>query len=138
MASPDTDLMLLGLTAIDVQRGALATQVHAIAAVYLGFAAGFGHRVVQATDRHFTHRFAAGPAPVKSLKRARRGSATNGASSAGALLGCLSIVTVVLANWVPDRTSAGGLLGEVAAPGTATSPQPAHRHSERSPRDSAR
>ncbi|MDQ3506055.1 MAG: hypothetical protein M3446_10210, partial [Actinomycetota bacterium] len=72
MASTDTDLMLLGLTAIDVQRGALATQVHAIAAVYLGFAVGFGHRVLQATDRRFTHRFAAGPAPVKALERARR------------------------------------------------------------------
>ncbi len=38
---------------------------------------------------------------------------------AGALLGCLGIVTVVLAIWVPDRTSAGGLLGE--------SPHPARR-----------
>jgi len=125
MASPATDLTLLGLTAIDLQRGALATQAHAIAAVYLGFAVGFGHRVVQAFDRRFAHRFAAGPSPVKvpgtgpervahewtefrsAVVAWAVSCAVLGAlilliddlERAGALLGYLGIVTVVLAIW---------------------------------------
>jgi len=64
-ASPVADVILLGLTAFDLQRGAVATQVHAIAALYLGFAVAFGHRLVEAADRRFAHRFAGGPPPVR-------------------------------------------------------------------------
>jgi hypothetical protein len=75
VGSPVTDLVLLVLTAIDLNRGATATQAHALAAVYLGFSLAFGDSVVRWADRQFAYHFAGGPRPIKprrvGLERAR-------------------------------------------------------------------
>lgn len=42
LGSPIVDLALLALTAVDLHRGGAATQVHALAATYLGATVGFG------------------------------------------------------------------------------------------------
>lgn len=63
LGSPIADAVLLALTAIDLHNGAVATQAHALAAVYLGFTVAFGHDIVRWADVRFAHRFAGGPAP---------------------------------------------------------------------------
>lgn len=68
LGSPAADLALLVLTAVDLHRGAAATQAHALAALYLGFTVAFGHRTVNWADRHFAYRFAGGPPPSKQAR----------------------------------------------------------------------
>lgn len=65
---PIVDVVLLVVTAIDLHRGATATAVHGLAAVYLGVSVAFGHRMIGWADAHFAHRFAGGPKPAKPPK----------------------------------------------------------------------
>ena len=55
----------LPATAIDLRGGADATGAHSLAALYLGFSIGYGHRMITWADTRFAHRFAGGPAPVR-------------------------------------------------------------------------
>jgi hypothetical protein len=69
LGSPLADLGLLGLSAVDLARGATATEAHALAAAYISFTVVFGHSVIRWADARFAHRFAGGPAPVKVPRR---------------------------------------------------------------------
>ena len=65
LGSPLADLGLLVLSAVDLGRGATATQAHALAAAYISFTVVFGHSVIRWADARFAHRFAGGPPPAK-------------------------------------------------------------------------
>lgn len=69
------DLTLLVLTAIDLKRGATATFMHGLAAVYIGVSLVFGKDMIRWADQRFAYRFAGGPKPVSKprygLERAR-------------------------------------------------------------------
>jgi len=69
LASPLADVGLLVLSAVDLARGATATEAHALAAAYISFTVVFGHSVIRWADARFAYRFADGPAPVKMPKR---------------------------------------------------------------------
>jgi hypothetical protein len=69
LGSPLADLGLLVLSAIDLARGAKATEAHALAAAYISFTIVFGHSIIRWADARFAHRFAGGPPPVKVPKR---------------------------------------------------------------------
>lgn len=71
LGSPLADLALLALTAVDLRQGAIATQAHALAALYLGFTVAFGHATVAWADRWFSYRFAGGPRPAKPRRTGR-------------------------------------------------------------------
>jgi hypothetical protein len=60
---PAIDLLLVLLTALDLQRGATATVAHGLAAVYVGFTVAFGGVAIRWADAQFAYRFAGGPAP---------------------------------------------------------------------------
>ena len=64
LGAPLVDLVLLVATALDLRDGGTAGLAHALAAVYLGVSAGFGHRMVRWADVRFAHRYAGGPAPL--------------------------------------------------------------------------
>ncbi|WP_223069739.1 hypothetical protein [Paenibacillus caui] len=68
LLTPVVDLILLGVTVVDLQRGAAAGFAHGLAAVYIGVSITYGHRMVRWADIRFAHRFAGGPAPVKKAK----------------------------------------------------------------------
>jgi hypothetical protein len=70
-ATPVVDVVVLVATMIDISRGAEATLVHGLAAVYLGFSVVFGPSMIRWADARFAHRFAGGPAPVKRQKHGR-------------------------------------------------------------------
>lgn len=66
---PLIDLLLLVFTATDLRRGTTATFAHGLAAAYIGFTVAFGGIAVKWADAHFAHKFAAGPAPMKTPSR---------------------------------------------------------------------
>lgn len=62
---PVIDLLLLGVTALDLKAGSTATIAHGLAAVYVGFTITFASVAVRWADAHFAYRFASGPVPAK-------------------------------------------------------------------------
>jgi hypothetical protein len=102
LGSPLADLALLALTAVDLRQGEVATQAHALAALYLGFTVAFGHRTIAWADRWFAYRFAGGPRPAKAPRTGRErveyewrlfGQAALGWAVTAALLVGLTAVT---------------------------------------------
>lgn len=63
--TPLIDLLLLAATVADLQRGAVATVYHGLAAIYIGVSLVYGKRMIEWADRRFAYRFAGGPKPVK-------------------------------------------------------------------------
>lgn len=53
--TPVVDLVLLLVTAADLYNGATATQVHAIAAIYLGVSIAFGKSMIHWADERFVY-----------------------------------------------------------------------------------
>ncbi|WP_301110001.1 hypothetical protein [Sporosarcina sp.] len=53
--TPVIDLLLLIVTASDMYNGAVATQVHAIAAIYLGVSIAFGKSMIRWADVRFLY-----------------------------------------------------------------------------------
>lgn len=53
--TPVIDLILLVATGIDLYRGATATQVHAISAVYIGISIAFGRSMIEWADIRFQY-----------------------------------------------------------------------------------
>ncbi len=67
-AIPLLDVLLVAAVAVDLHRGADAGATHTLAGLYLGFSVAFGPALVRWADIRFAHRFAGGPAPVRSPK----------------------------------------------------------------------
>ncbi|MFC5590176.1 hypothetical protein ACFPRA_14825 [Sporosarcina soli] len=64
--TPVIDLTLLLVTAADLYNGATATQVHAIAAIYLGVSIAFGKSMIRWADERFVYYIQKqGPKPVR-------------------------------------------------------------------------
>lgn len=53
--TPVIDLILLIVTSVDLYNGATATQVHAIAAIYLGISIAFGKSMIRWADERFLY-----------------------------------------------------------------------------------
>ena len=69
VALPGVDLLLLAVTALDLQSGTPATFAHGLATAYVGFTVAFGSIAVRWADARFAHRFAGGPPPTKAPNR---------------------------------------------------------------------
>ncbi|MBD7983967.1 hypothetical protein H9649_05205 [Sporosarcina sp. Sa2YVA2] len=64
--TPAVDLLLLIVTSADLYNGATATQVHAIAAIYLGVSVAFGKSMIRWADERFVFYVKKqGPKPVR-------------------------------------------------------------------------
>ncbi|MET9374454.1 hypothetical protein ABZX98_09940 [Streptomyces sp. NPDC002992] len=96
LCEPLLEVVLLVVTAIDLKNGADPSWKHGLAAVYIGYTVGHGHRTVKWLDGHAAHRFGGAPPPVGppryGMARARHegrvwlGSVTAGAVASGLLL----------------------------------------------------
>lgn len=75
LCEPLLELVLLVATALDLKNGADPSWTHGLAALYIGYTVGHGHRTIQWLDGHAAHRFGGAAAPVKrpahGLARAR-------------------------------------------------------------------
>lgn len=65
LCAPLIDLVLLGAVTAHLAAGATGSWHHGLAALYIGFSVGYGHRMVAWADIRFAHRFADGPAPTR-------------------------------------------------------------------------
>lgn len=64
--TPVIDFILLITTGVDLYRGATATRVHAIAAVYIGISIAYGKSMIEWADKRFQYHFMKqGLKPVK-------------------------------------------------------------------------
>ncbi len=66
--TPLVDVVLLVATTVDLRRGAEATAVHALAAIYIGVSVAFGSAMLRWADARVAHRLGAGPAPPPAPK----------------------------------------------------------------------
>ncbi|GHB48465.1 hypothetical protein GCM10010347_17890 [Streptomyces cirratus] len=67
LCEPVLELALLAATALDLRGGGEPGWTHGLAALYLGYAAGYGHYTVKWLDRHAAYRFGGGPKPPGPL-----------------------------------------------------------------------
>ncbi|WP_329023404.1 hypothetical protein [Streptomyces sp. NBC_00690] len=65
LCEPLLEVVLLVVTAIDLKNGADPSWKHGLAALYIGYTVGHGHRTVTWLDGHAAHRFGGAPPPVK-------------------------------------------------------------------------
>ncbi|MFD4321139.1 hypothetical protein [Streptomyces sp. NPDC058548] len=65
LCEPLLEVVLLVVTAIDLKNGADPSWKHGLAALYIGYTVGHGHRTVKWLDGHAAHRFGGAPRPPK-------------------------------------------------------------------------
>ncbi|WP_413758993.1 hypothetical protein [Streptomyces sp. MMBL 11-3] len=64
LCEPLLEVVLLVVTALDLKAGAEPSWTHGLAALYIGYTVGHGHRTVKWLDGHAAHRFGGAPAPA--------------------------------------------------------------------------
>ncbi|MFC8505949.1 hypothetical protein ACFU3J_10160 [Streptomyces sp. NPDC057411] len=129
LCEPLLEVVLLVVTAIDLKNGADPSWKHGLAALYIGYTVGHGHRTVKWLDGHAAHRLAGGPPPPKppryGMARARHegrvwlGSLVAAAVASGLLLLAIGYVgdsgsTESLRGWILVAWRAAGIHGLIA------------------------
>ncbi|MFD0223978.1 hypothetical protein ACWGPD_27935 [Streptomyces hirsutus] len=64
LCEPLLEVVLLVATAVDLRNGAEPGWAHGLAALYIGYTVGHGHRTVKWLDGHAAHRFGGAPKPA--------------------------------------------------------------------------
>ncbi|RSS42867.1 hypothetical protein [Streptomyces sp. WAC08241] len=129
LCEPLLEVLLLVVTAVDLKNGAEPDWRHGLAALYIGYTVGHGHRTVKWLDGHAAHRLGGAPPPVGppryGMARARHegavwlGSVTAAAVASGLLLLAARYVgddgdTESLRNWILVAWRAAGIHGLIA------------------------
>lgn len=129
LCEPLLEVLLLVVTAIDLKNGADPSWKHGLAAIYIGYTVGHGHRTVKWLDGHAAHRFGGAPPPAKpprhGMARARHegrvwlGTVVAAAVASGLLLGAMWYVddpsrTGSLQSWMYGAWRAAGIHGLIA------------------------
>ncbi|MEU7279520.1 hypothetical protein AB0A69_12165 [Streptomyces sp. NPDC045431] len=116
LCEPLLEVVLLVATAIDLKNGAEPSWEHGLAALYIGYTVGHGHRTVKWLDGHAAHRLGGGPRPVPPPRYGMARARHEGRIWLGTLVGA-AVATVLL--WLailyvddPSRTGTlGGWMG---------------------------
>ena len=112
--TPVIDLILLLVTATDLYNGATATQVHAIAAIYLGVSIAFGKSMIRWADERFVYYIQKqGSKPVRKTGFAHaRHSMKGSLQHVGAfIIGATFLIAMIYLIDDPSRTeSLSGML----------------------------
>ncbi|WMX45018.1 hypothetical protein RGF97_09355 [Streptomyces roseicoloratus] len=129
LCEPLLEVVLLVATAIDLKNGADPSWKHGLAALYIGYTVGHGHRTVKWLDGHAAHRLGGGPRPPKppqyGTARARYegriwlGTLVGGAVATVLLLAAMAYVggdgdTSSLKAWMYGAWRAVGIHGVIA------------------------
>ncbi|MEU3088494.1 hypothetical protein ACWCQ0_12160 [Streptomyces massasporeus] len=106
LCEPLLEVVLLVATALDLKNGAEPNWTHGLAALYIGYTVGHGHRTVKWLDGHAAHRLGGAPPPPKpprfGLARARH----EGAVWLGTLTAAVVATALLqLAIWYVDDPS---------------------------------
>ncbi|MFF0472840.1 hypothetical protein [Streptomyces sp. NPDC004284] len=113
LCEPLLEVVLLVVTAIDLKNGADPGWEHGLAALYLGYTVGHGHRTVKWLDGHAAHRLDGAPPPPKPPKYGRARARHEGRIWLGTLAGgAVATVLLLLAiGYVGDDGNTDGLRG---------------------------
>ncbi|MFD7320055.1 hypothetical protein ACFV9D_03040 [Streptomyces sp. NPDC059875] len=129
LCEPLLEVVLLVVTAIDLKNGADPSWKHGLAAVYIGYTVGHGHRTVKWLDGHAAHRFGGAPPPAKppqyGMARARHeGKVWLGSVTAAVVASALLLLaawyvgpdgnTESLKGWIQVAWRAAGIHGLIA------------------------
>ncbi|MEV0691529.1 hypothetical protein [Streptomyces sp. NPDC050388] len=111
LCEPLLEVVLLVATALDLKNGAAPGWAHGLAALYIGYTVGHGHRTVKWLDGHAAHRFGGAPKPAGppryGMARARYEAGVWLGTLAGA---AVATVLLQLAIWyVGDASRVGSL-----------------------------
>ncbi|MFD5428449.1 hypothetical protein [Streptomyces sp. NPDC127084] len=111
LCEPLLELVLFAVTALDLKNGADPSLRHGIAALYIGYTVGHGHRTIKWLDGHAAHRFAGGPPPVKPPRGGMARVRHEARLWLGTLIGAaVATVLLLLAIWyVGDPARSGSL-----------------------------
>jgi hypothetical protein len=103
LCEPLLEVVLLVATALDLKNGAEPNWTHGLAALYIGYTVGHGHRTVQWLDGHAAHRLGGAPPPRKPPQYGMGRARHEGRVWLGTLLGAAVATGLLqLAIWYVD------------------------------------
>ncbi|MFD5740968.1 hypothetical protein ACFXJM_31800 [Streptomyces massasporeus] len=106
LCEPLLEVVLLVATALDLKNGAEPNWTHGLAALYIGFTVGHGHRTVKWLDGHAAHRLGGAPPPPKPPRYGMARARHEGRVWLGTLTGAVvATVLLQLAIWYVDDPS---------------------------------
>lgn len=111
LCEPLLEVVLLVVTAMDLKNGAEPSWKHGLAALYIGYTVGHGHRTVKWLDGHAAHRLAGAPRPEGPPRHGRARARYEGRLWLGTLAGA-AVATVLLwlaILYVGDASRTGSL-----------------------------
>ncbi|MER5890178.1 hypothetical protein ABT160_40665 [Streptomyces sp. NPDC001941] len=111
LCEPLLEVVLLVVTAIDLRNGAEPSWTHGLAALYIGYTAGHGHRTVKWLDGHAAHRFGGAPRPAGPPEYGMARARHEGAVWLGTVVAAaVASVLLLAASWyVGDASRTGPL-----------------------------
>ncbi|MFE0801967.1 hypothetical protein [Streptomyces sp. NPDC058812] len=111
LCEPLLEVVLLVVTALDLKNGADPSWKHGLAALYIGYTVGHGHRTVKWLDGHAAHRLSGAPKPAGPPRYGMARARHEGKVWLGTLLAA-AVATGLLqiAMWYVDDPSRTGSL----------------------------
>ncbi|MEO3976516.1 hypothetical protein [Streptomyces sp. CAU 1734] len=111
LCEPLLEIILLVVTAMDLKNGAEPSWKHGLAALYIGYTAGHGHRTVKWLDGHAAHRLAGAPRPPAPPRYGMARARHEARIWSGTLIGAaVASGLLQLAIWYVDDASRVGSL----------------------------
>ncbi|MFE9770875.1 hypothetical protein ACFYOV_04170 [Streptomyces sp. NPDC005931] len=111
LCEPLLEVVLLVATALDLKHGAEPDWTHGLAALYIGYTVGHGHRTVKWLDGHAAHRLGGAPRPVGPPRYGTARARHETRVWLGTLTGAaVATVLLQLAVWYVDDASRTGTL----------------------------
>ncbi|MFJ2475549.1 hypothetical protein ACIOWI_21535 [Streptomyces sp. NPDC087659] len=111
LMEPLLEIVLLVVTALDLRTGADPSWKHGLAALYIGYTVGHGHRTVRWLDGHAAYRFGGGPPPEKPPRHGAARARHEGRVWLGTVVGA-AVATALLqlaVLYVGDAARTGSL-----------------------------
>ncbi|MFI2630478.1 hypothetical protein ACH5A2_08810 [Streptomyces collinus] len=106
LCEPMLEVVLLVATALDLKNGAEPNWTHGLAALYIGYTVGHGHRTVKWLDGHAAHRLGGAPKPIGPPRYGMARARHEGKVWLGTLTAAVvATVLLQLAIWYVDDPS---------------------------------
>jgi hypothetical protein len=106
LCEPLLEVVLLVVTALDLKNGADPSWKHGLAALYIGYTVGHGHRTVKWLDGHAAHRFGDAPKPAGAPRHGMARARHEGKVWLGTVIGAATATVLLqIAVWYVDDAS---------------------------------
>ncbi|MFD7438683.1 hypothetical protein [Streptomyces sp. NPDC059861] len=111
LLEPLLEVVLLVATAIDLRNGADPSWTHGLAALYIGYTVGHGHRTVKWLDGHAAHRLGGAAPPAKPPRHGMARARHEGRIWLGTVVAAsvASVLLLIAIRYVDDPSRSGSL-----------------------------